>query len=76
MASRSGRRVPEGYPQAYSLNDDKDPFGSSNTVQRSYYDQDPEEYGRNRDTYASDSSHGPHDGERYLDNTGYDSYSE
>lgn len=74
MAARSGHRVPEGYPQVYT-NNNRDPFASSNTVQRTYYDQDPEEYGRNRDTYASDSSQGPHDGERYLDNTGYDAYS-
>lgn len=57
-----------------------DPFGSSNALPqtRGYYDGETEsqEYRGTRDTYASESSHGPNDGERYYDNNGYDPYSQ
>jgi 1,3-beta-glucan synthase len=79
MAARPGPRVQQGYPAAFSPpNDPRDPFASSNAVpQRRYYDNesDIQDDGRTRDTYGSDSSQGPHDGERYYDNNGYDSYS-
>lgn len=78
MATRPGPRAPEGYPSTYSPPiESRDPFASAGAVPpRRYYDNDSEDFGRGRDTYASDSSQGPHDGERFYDNSGYDPYSE
>jgi 1,3-beta-glucan synthase len=73
MAARPGPRGQEPY-----LTTPTDPFGSSNNIPRKYYDNesDNQDYGRNRDTYTSESSHGPQDGERYYDHNGtYDPYS-
>lgn len=73
MAARPGPRGQESYPTTPT-----DPFGSSNNIPRKYYDNesDSQDYGRNRDTHTSESSHGPQDGERYYDHNGtYDPYS-
>lgn len=84
MAARfpGGPRSQEGYPASPVSSQQQhqaDPFGSSNALPtRGYYDGESEnqDYRGTRDTYASDSSQGPHDGERYYDNNGYDPYSQ
>jgi len=77
MAARPGPRGQQGYSGPTSPQ--VDPFSpSSSAPQRRYYDNESDIHddGRNRDTYGSDSSIGPHDSERYYDNNnGFDAYS-
>ncbi|KAI0340296.1 1,3-beta-glucan synthase [Trametopsis cervina] len=65
MAGRSGSRSHEGvYSSSPPSSDPHDPF--SNGQDPRYYDNDSEhEYGRNRDTYGSDSSNNANDDDRY-----------
>ncbi|KAI0826038.1 1,3-beta-glucan synthase [Irpex lacteus] len=68
MAGRSGSRSHEGaYSNSPPSSDPHDPF--TNGQDPRYYDNDSDhEYGRNRDTYGSDSSNNAADDDRYYDN--------
>lgn len=83
MAARGpgGPRSQESHSaSAFSPQQQQDPFASSNALPqqpRGYYDGEAEsqDYRGTRDTYASDSSQGPHDGDRYYDNDPYSQWS-